>query len=144
MMSAMALMVVNVVNYHPTKTSKSVLFQVCRAYFGAVCPGELHLKEPVVANENDMVVCSRIEFVRGVRWNIGISRRVESANCEQCTSHTVSKTHSHLYESIESGAPRTFSGSSWALKQCHSCNRKAKKKQVQRTFRPASGTEAWL
>ena len=50
----------------PRKRQKSVLFQVCRAHFGAVCSGKLHLKESVVANKNDMVVCSRIEFVRGV------------------------------------------------------------------------------
>ena len=114
----------------PTKTPKSVLFQVCRAHFGAVCAGKLNLKESVVANKNNMVVCDRIEFVRGVRGNIGVSRRVESANDEQCTSmaHYLAGTHSHLYESIQSGAPRTFSGSSWALKPMSNVTNWRKKK----------------
>ena len=61
---------------------RCVRFQVRRAQFSAVCAGELHLKEPVVANENDVVVCGRIEFVGGVRGSIGVSTRVESERDE--------------------------------------------------------------
>jgi hypothetical protein len=75
----MALVGVNDLSSHPTKKPKGVLFQVCRTQFGAICAGKLHLKEPVVTNENDMVVCGRIEFVGRVRGNIGVSRRMESA-----------------------------------------------------------------
>jgi hypothetical protein len=69
------------------KKSKAVRFQVRRAQFGAVCAGELHLKEPVVANENDVVVCGRIEFVGGVRGNVGVSISVESGRDERTVSN---------------------------------------------------------
>ena len=82
MMSATALVGVNDISSRLTKKPKCVPFQVRHAQFGAICAGELHFKEPVVANENDVVVCGSIEFVRGVRGNIGVSRRVESRRDE--------------------------------------------------------------
>ena len=84
MMSAMALVGGKTSSVSaPRKTNqKYVRFQVRRAQFSAVCASELHLKEPVVANENDVVVCGRIEFVGGVRGSIGVSTRVESERDE--------------------------------------------------------------
>ena len=79
MMSVIALVdVVRSPTLHVKKSEKAVRFQVRRTQFGAVCAGELHLKEPVVANENDVVVCGRIEFVGGVRGSVGVSTSVES------------------------------------------------------------------
>ncbi len=69
---------------------KDVRFQVRRAQLGAVCAGELHLKEPVVANEDDVIVCGRIEFVGSVRGNIGASTGVESARDERTVSNAMS------------------------------------------------------
>jgi hypothetical protein len=78
MTSAMALVGVNDLSFQPTKKPKSTPFQIRHAQFSAVGAGELHLKEPVIANEHDMVVCGVIEFMGGVRGDIRVSRSVES------------------------------------------------------------------
>ena len=69
------------------KAKKLVRFQVRCTQFGTVSAGELHLKEPVIANENDVVVCSRIEFVGGIRGEVRVSIRVESRQDEQTVSN---------------------------------------------------------
>lgn len=58
--------------------SKLVRFQICHAQFGTVGVGELDLEEPVVSDEDDVVVCRRIEFVGDVLGDSGISSGMES------------------------------------------------------------------
>ncbi len=58
--------------------SKLIRFQIRHAQFGTVGVRELDLKEPVVSDEDDVVVCCRIEFVGGVLRDSGISSGMES------------------------------------------------------------------
>ena len=58
--------------------SKPIRFQVRHAQFSTVGVRELDLEEPVVSDEDDVVVCCRIKFVGGVLRNSGISSSMES------------------------------------------------------------------
>ena len=58
--------------------SKLIRFQIRHAQFGTVGVREVDLKETVVSDEDDVVVCCRIEFVGGVLWDSGISSGMES------------------------------------------------------------------
>ena len=58
--------------------SKLIRFQIRHAQFSTVGVRELDLEEPVVSDEDDMVVCCGIEFVGGVLRNGGISSGMES------------------------------------------------------------------
>lgn len=57
---------------------KLIPLQVRHTQFSSVGVRELDLEEPVVSNEDDVVVCCRIKFVGGVLRDSGISTRMES------------------------------------------------------------------
>jgi len=58
--------------------SELIRFQIRHAQFGTVGVRELDLEEPVVSDEDDVIVCCRIEFVGGVLRDSGISSGMES------------------------------------------------------------------
>lgn len=58
--------------------SKLIRLQVRHTQFGTVGVRELDLEEPVVSNEDDVVMCCRIKFVGGVLRDSGISTDMES------------------------------------------------------------------
>jgi hypothetical protein len=63
--------------------SKLVRFQIRHARLGTVGVRELDLEKSVVSDEDDVVVCCRIEFVGGVFGDSGISSGMESGQGRQ-------------------------------------------------------------
>jgi hypothetical protein len=80
--------------------NKAVHLQGCLARLGAIMACQLDLKESVVTDEDDVVMCCRIEFAGSVRRDDGITTGMESGR-EELTSvtsrrHAYICTHSHL------------------------------------------------
>ena len=79
---------------------------------------ELDLEEAILANKDDVVILLWVKFMSGIRRDNGVSICMETGQSQLSKTRSMrrrTKTYSHLYEDMQRGAPRTFSGSNCSL-----------------------------